>query len=138
MPTYEDGSPIIGQNPHPAFDKIRAGGYSIEYWMESDPDTPAGSPAELRELCVTVRHGGEPLATANFADRRNSAGARVGTSEVHADHRHRGLANAMYVFAEMVFQKPLIDYGHDQTDDARALWAQPNRPFGNPEDWPCR
>lgn len=51
-------------------------------------------------------------------------------------YQHRRIATTMYVFAEKVFGRPLIDIwaGGDergQSEAAKGLWSQPNRPFGN-------
>jgi len=54
---------------------------------------------------------------------------------VEPTHQRRGLATAMYVFAENVFGKPLSNYWASephQSEAAKVMWANPNRPFGRP------
>jgi GNAT superfamily N-acetyltransferase len=53
--------------------------------------------------------------------------------QVHPDHRRNGLATAMYTHAEKVTGKKMKP-SDAQSEDAQALWAQPNRPFGKSED----
>src|SRR5262249_11229333 len=53
---------------------------------------------------------------------------------VNPDRQRQGIANAVYVFAELVLGRVLRDYWRDdshQSEAAQALWAQSNRPFGH-------
>ncbi len=52
--------------------------------------------------------------------------------EVEWGHRRRGLATTIYVLAERVTGRTMENAldGIDQTEDGRALWHQPERPFG--------
>ena len=77
------------------------------------------------------------VADVNFtaADPRHGSGARNQNERTDEWHRRDGLANAMYVLAEVIFGKPLVSYwGGDpfQSPAAAALSARPNRPFRNP------
>jgi len=53
-------------------------------------------------------------------------------SEVHPDHRRKGLASAAYQYAEQVFGKK-IARSPSQTFEAKKMWNQPDRPFGKSE-----
>ena len=49
--------------------------------------------------------------------------------EVKPEFRRQGLATSMYVFAEE--ETGMTTHPHNiQSEEGRALWAQPNRPFG--------
>lgn len=52
-----------------------------------------------------------------------------GSVQVHPQHRRKGIATAMYVLAEKVSGKRFVPDTY-QTPSGRALWDQPNRPFG--------
>ncbi|HUM42181.1 MAG TPA: hypothetical protein PKI14_04455 [Fervidobacterium sp.] len=76
----------------------------------------------------------EPVGEFQFVDDHPSAPGSLYPmlSEVHPEHRNKGLASAAYKYAEEVFKKPIVP-SHSQTRDARLLWNQPNRPFGKSE-----
>jgi 8-oxo-dGTP pyrophosphatase MutT (NUDIX family)/GNAT superfamily N-acetyltransferase len=59
-------------------------------------------------------------------------GMMVSDVAVHPDHQRRGIATAMYRLAEEHGGDVLHPYP-EQYDDGKALWAQPNRPFGKSE-----
>ena len=122
---FQDGSKIIAHCPHPAFEKITQHGHTIEYHIEEQK-------YGRRELVVKAVHGEQIVAEANFED----DGSDAWNQNVRTDksYQRQGIANAMYVFAEKIFGKSLYNFwaGDDkQSPEARALWAQPNRPFGN-------
>lgn len=53
---------------------------------------------------------------------------------VEPEHRRKGLASAMYShYQKMTGHRLTPD--EQQSDEAKALWAQPNRPFGKSEDF---
>ena len=56
-------------------------------------------------------------------------------SFVKEEHRRKGIANELYSTAELYHGLSLepSDNPADQSADAEALWAQPNRPFGKSE-----
>jgi hypothetical protein len=123
---FEDGTSVSRENPHPAFDRLRANGYVIEYRIEREVEF-------CTDLLVRVRRGQDVVAEADFTE--DDLGAYCQNVRVNRDHRRRGVANAIYVFAEKAFGKPLYNFwGTDpkQTAAAKALRAQPHRPFGNP------
>ena len=56
----------------------------------------------------------------------------IESSETHPSHQRKGLATAAYKLAE---EKANAKITPDvQTDDAKALWANPNRSFGKSDD----
>jgi ribosomal protein S18 acetylase RimI-like enzyme len=124
MVAYKNGSPIINRCPHQAFDKFAKCGYRISFRIE-----PAIKP--IKELLVKVLHDQNTIATADFTD----DGDIFYCQNVHVDptYRRQGIANAIYVFAEKAIGKRLCNFWNNdrqQTPEAMALWAQPNRPFG--------
>jgi GNAT superfamily N-acetyltransferase len=126
MVAFEDGSAIVKQSPHPAFDKILECGYRISFRIEQDVE-------RFKDLLIEVLHGDNGVAEAEFTD--DGASAYCQNVQVDPSHQRKGIATAIYVFAENVIGKPLYNFwGSDpkQTPAARALWAQPNRPFGRP------
>ncbi len=128
---FEDGSNIIEHNPNSAFNKILCRNYRVFYHIERDLEP-------LTNLIVKVVYGEIIVGEADFTD--DGSIAYCQNIEVHPDYRRQGVATAIYVFAEKVFGKPLIDFWQNdsaQSLEAKALWAQTNRPFGhvhNPED----
>ena len=52
---------------------------------------------------------------------------------IDEDHQRKGLATEIYQRAEKYFGKTLVPI--NQSEDAKALWSQPNRPFGNSEEF---
>jgi GNAT superfamily N-acetyltransferase len=55
--------------------------------------------------------------------------------KVDQEHRRKGLGSAMYSHAEQVTGKKLKNIGKNKrTESGKALWSQPNRPFGKSED----
>lgn len=51
---------------------------------------------------------------------------------VEEPYRRRGIATAMYTYAEKIVGTRKVSPGAGQTDDGIALWKQKNRPFGEP------
>ncbi len=54
--------------------------------------------------------------------------------EVHPDHQRKGIASAIYAYAEKENGRS-INPSTSQTDSAKKLWNQPNRPFGKTENF---
>lgn len=50
-------------------------------------------------------------------------------TKIHPEHRRKGLATALYQYAEQLSGKRMYPH-HSQTSEANELWAQPDRPFG--------
>jgi len=80
-------------------------------------------------LDVKVLKGSVRIATANVTD--SDSGTYCQNVEVARAHQRRGIATAMYVLAELIFQKTLLRYwtSDQHSSAADAFWAQPNRPF---------
>lgn len=72
-------------------------------------------------------------------------GTEVGSAEIHVqdkktlfprdisvdpEHQRKGLASAMYNYAEKISKKEIRPSG-DQTRDAQGMWSDPDRSFGN-------
>jgi hypothetical protein len=77
-------------------------------------------------------HAGDMIGEANFTD--DGSFAFPQNVRVAPAYQRQGIATAIYVFAEKILEKPLYDFWADdpaQTSEAKALWAQPNRPFGD-------
>jgi ribosomal protein S18 acetylase RimI-like enzyme len=126
MVEFEDGSTVINENPHPAFDRISGSGYRITYRVEQEVEP-------FKDLLVKVLHGGDVIAEADFTD--DGLYAHCQNVRVHPRHQRQGIATAVYVYAEKVYGKRLRNFWGDdpkQTPAAKALWAQRNRPFGDP------
>ena len=86
--------------------------------------------ADETNLDVRVLEDSVHIATANLTD--SDGGTYCQNVEVASAHRRRGIATAIYVLAELIFQKPLCRYwtADQHSSAADAFWAQPNRPFG--------
>lgn len=130
MGEWIGGEAVMAGTRHPRKDVFGAfarGRYRVEYRPPQD---------ECGHTDVRVLLGGEQVAGGDFSV--DGPVAWCGNVAVVEGHRRRGLASAMYVFAEALLWKPLIDYWADvgpedwQSNDARALWVQPDRPFGHP------
>lgn len=106
-------------------EKLREMGYVISHNIHRD--------RFLKNLDVCVRFKGAVVAEACFTDDGDSAYCHH--VKVEPEFRRRGLATAMYQYAESVFLKKLENHWHGdpetQSAEARALWAQPQRPFGS-------
>ena len=81
---------------------------------------------------VIVLYSGEIVAGATFTD---SADCFYNLNVwVDERHRRRGICNSMYVFAEILIGNTLDNFWASiedhQSPEAKALWAQAERPFG--------
>ncbi|WP_226377764.1 GNAT family N-acetyltransferase [Citrifermentans bremense] len=105
-------------------EKLREMGYVISHNIHRD--------RFLKNLDVCVRFRGAVVAEACFTDDGDSAYCHH--VKVEPEYRRRGIASAMYQYAESIFLKKLENHWHDdpetQSPEARAFWAQPHRPFG--------
>lgn len=71
-----------------------------------------------------------PFETADLSKREGNQRFITPTATwVSAQHRGKGLANAMYVRAEK-WSGARVQPDWSQTEAGEALWSQPNRPFG--------
>jgi len=78
---------------------------------------------------ITANLKGKPVAEFQFA--KDDADGKLFPllSEVDKEHQHQGLASEAYRMAEEKSGQTLKP-SPSQTKDARGLWSQPNRPFG--------
>lgn len=100
-------------------------GYEIYY----DIDDPSEF---FRFLSVEVKFKGETVAIADFE--ANDGEGHCQNIEVIERYQRKGIATAIYVFAEHLLECLLENFWGDdpkQTIGAKKLWAQKNRPFGN-------
>ena len=119
---FVSASQIIEQNPHSAFDRVS--GFVVVY--ELDEEIPGWFSLKVQvKQADRIIGWGEFTSDPDYAHSQNVA--------VDAEFRRRGIATAMYVLAEKVFGKPLTPLwdGNENSVDAKALWKQPKRPFGN-------
>jgi hypothetical protein len=113
-----DAANFLEEHADAHLDPLRS--FAVAYSVQQDLDT---------SLVVEVRDDRGLVAKADFS--ANDYEAWSQNVEVAGRFRRRGIATALYVFAELFFGKTLYNFWPDkQTDAARALWAQPNRPFG--------
>ncbi len=127
MSRHEPTEAIISADPHPAFERVAAVGYRLDHHHAE------GSMAALHAITIRALADGRVVAVATFQD----DGSACHCQDVRVDdaHQRRGLATAMYLLAERVLRKPLFDFwdGHKwQSPAAKAMWANPDRPFGKP------
>jgi ribosomal protein S18 acetylase RimI-like enzyme len=123
--TDKDAETLIQIHPHAAFDRVLGAGYRIEFRVGPDEYMPDETRLDVKVLKGSVR-----IATANVTD--SDSGTYCQNVEVARAHQRRGIATAMYVLAELIFQKTLLRYwtADQHSSAADAFWAQPNRPFG--------
>ncbi len=128
MPSFEPGAELVRLYPHAVFERLYSQGYEIWYMIQTVEQCP-----NMRNLSVEVRHGELIVASADFDD--DSRSSHCQNVLVEAAHRRKGIAKALYVFAEKVLGKRLWnlwDGSSIQSEEAKAMWANPNRPFGDP------
>ena len=103
---------------HSAVDKIYQLGYSISHQFRSNG----------RFLDLQVRSQGLPAGHACFELRTQDRQVVAERLSVFDGHRRKGVANALYVVAKYLTGFEVVR-ATSQTDDGRAFWAQPNRPW---------
>jgi hypothetical protein len=116
---------IVSTNCHDAIARITEQGYEIFYMIESNQ-------LHQGRLLAEVRMRGALVATAEFQDDGSSCHCDV--IDICDACRRKGIASALYVFAELIYKKQICNHWANdsmQTDLAKALWSQRNRPFGH-------
>jgi ribosomal protein S18 acetylase RimI-like enzyme len=107
-------------------------GYRLEHEVH-----PASTPHSYEEHYISAYSpAGERVGFVNItasapidAERGHERYGTAHGTKVHPDHRRKGIANAMYsLFEQKTGMKLRPD--EDQSEDAKTLWSQPNRPFG--------
>lgn len=128
-----DGTLLLRDHNNPKVRRAVDSGYTFQYVY--DPSL------SLCPLVVYAQKDGDYAgsATFNLGNTMTPDGcvqdhAFAQDVGVQAEHQRTGVATAMYVLAEIVLRVPLKDgwdyEGSPQKPDAKALWAQPDRPFG--------
>lgn len=112
-------------------------GYKISHSIKLNPKVDPNNKWDDHDHTITVfahdNQGNFVGKAPFFFHPKQSSIVPVGT-QVHEDHRRKGLATAMYRYAEKIMEKPILsDNPGGRTKDAEALWSQPNRPFGKSE-----
>jgi len=75
--------------------------------------------------------GGDFVGEFQFATDHPSAPNKLYPllAEVDPEHRQKGIASEAYKMAEQISGKKIVP-SHSQTQSAKQMWNQPNRPFG--------
>ncbi len=114
---------IIEDNPHEAFNRIYKNNYEMFYSIHED---------EFKTILkIEVRLGDSVVGKADFVRRKGDF--HCDNVTVDEEHRRKGNATAIYVFAEILFGRKVENHWKGdsiQSDAAKQLWNQPNRPFG--------
>jgi hypothetical protein len=108
----------------PYVQRAVARGYEISY--DHDPDN-------RRRLDFSVRHGGKPAAHATFSVMKSQKVAQEESVYVYDEHQAHDVGTAIYVCAKLVTGYKLLRCGN-QTEQEKALWNQPNRPWQSRAD----
>jgi oligoribonuclease (3'-5' exoribonuclease)/8-oxo-dGTP pyrophosphatase MutT (NUDIX family) len=100
-------------------------GYTIKGIFQDNSD-----PTSLISV-YAYSPSGEVIGSVRF----DNSGVELHPSEleINKEHRRKGLASAMYAYAEKVTGAKVVP-GEDQSSDAKKLWNQPNRSFGSVQD----
>ena len=108
---------------------------SYEFNIDEDEAYDSINKVPYQRLIVRAEH--YPTETTSndigyAAFRHTPDGLVPDEVSVHKDHRRKGIANEMYRLAEE-HSGLQIQRSDRQSRDAKALWSQPNRPFGKSE-----
>lgn len=125
MVVYEPSDAIVNEYPHPVFERIYRNAYRLPHGWGGYK----GNSLYVKAYLVKIETG-----EANFDDA--GYGIYCQNITIGDEYLRNGLANAMYVLAEIVYRKTLFDFwGGDkkQSTLAKLLWAQKDRPFGKEE-----
>lgn len=105
-------------------------GYTLHHRVGDDNRSPGGMGVQQTWIQAKDKNG---KVVGNLDIESHSSGHHaIGMSEIHPGHRRKGLASSMYQLAEQKLGAKLQP-SHFQTEDAEALWNQPNRQFGKSE-----
>lgn len=121
------GDRVISGHPHPAFVRLAANGYQIEY-LPADPSGP---------LTVLVLHGDRVVGSSTFHPwAADPTRLHPQNTYVEVEHRRRGVGDALLVFAERFSGRAITDAGWGDEDGqlhsplALPFLKRVNRPFG--------
>ena len=115
-----------------ARDDWKKEGYTFDHEIShlNDYQGPGKTKRRIELFVVSAFKDGKKIATVGF---QYKSGALIPYETiVEPEHRRKGLASAMYAYAEEQTGRR-VKPATDQTPDAQALWSQPNRPFGKSE-----
>lgn len=104
-------------------------GYTLHIG-EPESITP-GDDTDLTDVVIARHPDGREVGRLNLA-RMAGGTAYPRLMEVSEHHRRKGLGSAMYSFAEKHWNTKMVP--GNRSEDAKALWNQPNRPFGKSEE----
>ena len=120
-----DAKQFFENDGHSCFESLRP--FIVEYAEDSC--------AFGKTLWLRVHENATLVATAEFMA-TGSALAWAQNVFVAPAFRRRRIASALYRLAENVYRRALSNMwkqkDEGQTDDAKKLWANPDRPFGFP------
>lgn len=109
-------------------------GYAISHTIEHNPKVNPENPWDDHDHTIRVfahDKNGNLVGKAPFLFHPRHQTLMPAGTRVDEAHRRKGLASAMYSYAENIMGKPVVDENPGgRTKDAEALWAQPNRMFG--------
>ena len=88
----------------------------------------------LYEVCITLNN--VRVGTADFLkdDHEHNGMCHCQNIEVAPEHVRKGIGNATYILAEIMLKTTMYNHWEEcsiQSEAAKRLWSQPNRPFGN-------
>jgi hypothetical protein len=82
------------------------------------------------DMVIKAMIAEKELAKATFKEDNEKEIHRQNITVI-SDYQRQGIATAIYVFAECITEKKLINFwGDKKSKDGCRLWKQPNRPFG--------
>jgi len=108
---------------------------SSEYKLsfELSDGTSNRNPEHRDEFGVYVHYHGKMIASAYFRHRGDHLEPMDDDGKpsvnVASEHRRKGVASAMYEYAESISDVKVIP-SQGRTDEGKAFWKQPNRKFG--------
>jgi GNAT superfamily N-acetyltransferase len=141
IPLTSDSEKLLGEGLEAAVTEGARGdwkkeGYKIALiphgdW-QGDYEIPDFNPKEHDFVLVVRDKGGKE---AGYAHVTHHSPITVGIAEVaiKKPHKRKGIGTEIYRQAEKISGKKLIP-SEEFSDEAEALWSQPNRPFGESLD----
>ena len=128
---YIDASDLEKYN-NEHINKIINDGYKIYYYFKVDKRLP-----EDKELHIQVYKDDEIAGGYCFIDNGHYLDIPL-TNKTLEKHQCHGIAKAVYCFAECLYKKTIVPDEDHKSENAKAFWNMPNRPFGNPKKICCQ
>lgn len=100
-------------------------GYRLEHSVGKDNGIP------FHDI-TSYDKDGQEAGYASFQHATDNS-LSVAVSQVHPEHQRKGLGTAMYQLAEQKSGRKVINRPQLQSNKAKKLWSQLNRPFGKSE-----